>query len=701
MEVKLKAQDLISTQRRWYSSEALDSVYYKVPVKRRSKIGKIKDNCFCSRTRVWKVLTTLLPIIKFIEKYKTPNILGDFLSGLTATFLHLPQGLGFGILAGLQPINGLYTTFFPVLIYMFFGTSPHVSFGSNAVMALLTQTVVQREADSYLGSKTLHLISTINHSDESTGNNSSRYLQNNLEDIKVGVAMTASLLTGLILAGLGICRLGFLTRYMSVSFIGGFTTAAAIHIASSQVPKMLGIVVSPHSGAGKLVKMYIELFSNIELTVISELVIAVITIIILLIVKILINEKYKDRMKIPIPIDFIVVIIGTIVSYFGKFEEKFDVKVVGEIPSGFPMPKVPALHTASTMIMDCVVMAILSLAMTISLAKLTAKKHGISIDDNQELIAYGISNIGSSFFSCFPQATAPPRTMVLSNLGAKSTLNAIPTGIIILLIILWIGTLFESLPVAILAAMIIVAMKNLLMQFGDIPRLWRINKFDCIIWLITCSVSVLVDLDYGLIAGIGFSILSIVIQNQMASGKVIGYSDREDIFVDSKNRVHVIEISSIKIFQYQAPLHFANAENFRKILYSQVADAIKLKKTKEKDETVKVENQDVSEKGNKLKPSVRHIILDFQMVSNVDLSGINILTQVMKEYKAVDIQIYIVKCSSKITETLRAADFFESFPKENMLYDLADAVYVINSIKATDNNDNTTKKSDLSENTKL
>ncbi|CAC5369609.1 SLC26A5 [Mytilus coruscus] len=297
MEEKLKPQDLISIQRRRYSSETLDSVYYKVPVKRRSKIGKIKDNCFCSRARVWKVLTTLLPVIKFIQKYKRQNLPGDFLSGLTLSFLYLPQGLGVGIFAGLQPINGLYTNFFPVLIYMLFGTSPHVSFGSNVVMALLTQTVVQRETDRYLGSNTLHLISTMNYSDESAGNNSSPYLPNDLEDIKVGAAMAASLLTGLILAGLGICRLGFLTRYMSVSFIGGFTTAAAIHIASNQVPKMLGISVSSHSGAGKLVKIYIELFSNIKLTIISELVIAIITMILLLTVKILINERYKDRIK--------------------------------------------------------------------------------------------------------------------------------------------------------------------------------------------------------------------------------------------------------------------------------------------------------------------------------------------------------------------------------------------------------------------
>ena len=83
-------------------------------------------------------------------------------------------------------------------------------------------------------------------------------------EIKIGAAMTATLLTGLILFGLGFLRLGFLTRFMSISFIGGFTTAAAIHIASSQIPKLLGISVRSKSGPGRLVYMYIDLFSNIE-----------------------------------------------------------------------------------------------------------------------------------------------------------------------------------------------------------------------------------------------------------------------------------------------------------------------------------------------------------------------------------------------------------------------------------------------------
>lgn len=71
------------------------------------------------------------------------------ISGLSVGFLHLPQGLGFGLLASLSPVYGLYTSLFPILVYIIFGTSPHVSMGTNAVVALLTAAVVDREADIF------------------------------------------------------------------------------------------------------------------------------------------------------------------------------------------------------------------------------------------------------------------------------------------------------------------------------------------------------------------------------------------------------------------------------------------------------------------------------------------------------------------------------------------------------------------------
>ena len=107
----------------------------------------------CSRRCMQTGLLRFVPVLSLLKTYGWPNAIDDMTSGLSAGFLHLPQGLGFGLLASLNPIHGLYSSFFPVIVYMVFGTSPHVSMGTNAVVALLTAAIVDREAESYLLSK--------------------------------------------------------------------------------------------------------------------------------------------------------------------------------------------------------------------------------------------------------------------------------------------------------------------------------------------------------------------------------------------------------------------------------------------------------------------------------------------------------------------------------------------------------------------
>ncbi|XP_041366824.1 sulfate anion transporter 1-like [Gigantopelta aegis] len=146
----------------------------------------------------------------------------------------------------------------------------------------------------------------------------------------------------------------------------------------------------------------------------------------------------------PVPIDLILVIIATIISHFAEFERRFGIHVVGDIPSGMPVPRVPNLSVLGRIGQDSFIIAILAFAMTISMAKLCAALHDYEIDSNQELVAYGATNLLASFFQCFPMCVAPPRTMILSSLGARSTLNAIPAAIFILVVLLVAGHLFVS-----------------------------------------------------------------------------------------------------------------------------------------------------------------------------------------------------------------------------------------------------------------
>lgn len=664
--------------RQLYTHDGYSSKY---PVKEKRPFNfrdSIRRNV--SRKCILNQLLAYLPIISYIRKYKLREyILGDVLSGLTVSFLHLPMAMGFGILAGLRPINGLYGTFFPVLTYMLFGTSTYISFGSNAVMALLTQTVVNREATRYVDEMSAALNGTMPSDDE-------------IMDIKVRTAMACCFLSGLILAIMGILKLGVITTYLSVSFVGGFTTAAAIHIATSQVPKMFGIKVTAYAGAGKIVRTYVELFSKIGQTNPADIIICLLCMAVLLSVKKFINEKYRAKMFMPVPIDLIVVIIGTIISHFANFNEKFNVVIVGPIPSGFQVPELPRLTHVGDFASDAFVMAILSLAMSISMAKLCARKHGVPIDDNQELVAYGISNFVSGFFHSFPSATAPPRTMILSTLGARTTLNAIVTSVFMLLVILVIGQLFVSLPLSVLAAMIIISMKDLLMQYENLPRIWRVNKLDFVIWLSTNLVGVLVDLNYGIIVGVGISIFLVVLKDQCASGEIIALAEDEDVIVCSHDKVATTKFNGVKIFKIPSSFYFATAERIKGQVYKRVLNPKKFKAKPGAEVSLNVdvgsngENGHVTETKEEV-AEVEHrlhtLILDLSSVQYVDMAGIVMLQVLVKEYKEIEVAVYLAGVSPKVMHTLTAGDFFKDFEKHNVFYDVFDAVTSLCKAKVT------------------
>ncbi|XP_053392839.1 sulfate transporter-like [Mercenaria mercenaria] len=669
----------ISLTKQVYTLETFAEAYKDEGTKQ-TVFDSIKKSMRCSKKKAGKILGSYLPFVEFIRTYRLRQyILGDVLSGFTVSFMHLPQAMGFGILASLRPIHGLYSTFFPVLVYILFGTSPYISFGTNAVMALLTKEVVEREADSFVALF--------------TNTNASQPSEDEIMDVKVSASMACCVLVGIFLMGMGLLKLGIITTYLSVSFIGGFTTAAAFHIASSQVPTIFGIKVKTFAGAGKLVLMYIDLFSKITQTTFAEVIIAVICITVLLFVKMCINERYDYKLRMPIPIDLIVVVIGTIISHYATLEDCYNVKIVGEIPSGFTIPTLPNFDSASSFVSDAFVMAILSLAMSISMAKLCSDKHGLPIDDNQELIAYGACNFVSGFFYCFPSATAPPRTMILSSLGARTTLNAIATSVFFLLVILVIGQLFVSLPLSVLAAMIIVSMKELLLQYRNLPNVWKVNKYDFIIWVVTNSVSILIDLKYGIIAGVGISIFLTVVNDQLSTGHLIGLSQAEDIAVRYTDGKNMRETNGIKIFKIPTNLYFATAERmkfqiFRKVLnpkkYLEKMQQLETMAKIIDEETLVVKNSIFIENVGKptsacLDVKLKSLLLDCSMVNYIDMAGIAALQQVVREYKKVQVDVFLVAVTENVCATLEAGDFFKNFPKSKVFVDVFGAFSVLSS----------------------
>ncbi|XP_013393367.1 sulfate transporter [Lingula anatina] len=668
---------------------------------------KIAKNCTGSKDCVLKVLFTLFPFLNVLRTYKIREYLvGDIVSGLSVGVLHIAQGMGFGLLASLQPIHGLYSSFFPVLLYFIFGTSRHISFGTMALTAILVAEVVDREYPKFIDPMTLDSNLSLNATvDGGT-------MDDEILEVKVGIAMALTLLCGIIQVGMGIFRLGFVTTYLSDAFVGGFTTGAAFHITTSQVKTMLGLKIKGFSGPFMLILTYVEVFKNIAKTNILSLVISALCIIVIISVKICINQRFSHKLKVPIPIDLIIMIIMTLVSHFANLNANFGVAVIGSVPQGFPPPRVPPLEHAGNFAVESLVLAIVGFAISISMAKVFTVKYHYQLDNNQELLAYGLSNGISSFFRCFVSAVAPPRCMLHDSTGGKTMVHSVVSAILVFIVIMAISPLLVSVPKCVLASIIVAAMQKLLMQFEHLPALWRVSACDFFIWLVTWLAVVVLDISMGLGIGLGFSFITVVIRTQFAKGFTLTKTDGMDNFVSAQHYPEIKDLSSssIKIFQFQSALYFANVELFKDKLFKLVGKPEEEKTDGDVEREMKEVNGspvangkedevdgkgdvDSAQKEDGILTSVSSstesinqfvLIIDCARIVFIDSAGIKCLRLLYNEYKSLGITVFMAGCTEEVYLTLQNGNFFDTFPPSNVFMSLQDAYDMALSVETGD-----------------
>uniref|UniRef100_A0A8C3TGE2 Solute carrier family 26 member 3 n=1 Tax=Catharus ustulatus TaxID=91951 RepID=A0A8C3TGE2_CATUS len=383
--------------------------------------------------RVKKIALGLFPVVTWLPAYRFREwILSDIVSGINTGLVAVLQGLAFALLVNVPPSYGLYSAFFPVLVYFIFGTSRHISVGPFPVLSLMVGGVVTRLVP-----------------DNSTGNSNSTNTSA-IDNERVMVAASVTFLSGVIQLLLGIFQFGFIVIYLSQSLISGFTTAAAVHVLVSQLKFMFQL---PVPGFNKPFGIIYVSASQITNTNIADLVTSLIVLLIVFVVK-EINDRYKEKLPTPIPIELLVV---TLISYFVNFEEKFKVAVVGKLEEGFHAPVAPDAGILQKCIGDGFSIAIVGFAVAFSVAKVYSIKHDYPIDGNQDLIAFGLGNIVGGSFKGFASSTALSRSGVQESTGGKTQ----------------------------------------------------------VIWVVTFIAAVLLGLDIGLATAVAFQLLTVVIRSQL------------------------------------------------------------------------------------------------------------------------------------------------------------------------------------------
>ncbi|XP_067095221.1 solute carrier family 26 member 6-like [Osmerus mordax] len=479
--------------------------------------------------------------------------MGDIISGISVGIMHLPQGMAYALLASLPPVTGLYSSFYPVLVYIIFGTSRHVSIGTFSVVSVMVGSVTERLA---VNSKFM----TYN------GTNGTAVLDTAMQlAYRVQVASSLSLLVGIFQILLALVRFDFLATYLSVPLVGGYTTAAAIQVVLAQLKYIFGVEQPKFNGPLSQVYTFVNICSLLPKTNIGTLVTSLVTAPILIVVKEL-NDYYSKKLPLPIPIELIVVIGATIISYYTHLKENFHISVVGLIPSGMNAPVVPDLSLFPDLIGDAFAIAVVGYAVVISLGKTFGVKHGYKVDSNQELLSLGLSNSVGGFFQCYPISCSMARSLVQETTGGKTQVAGIFSCAFLLIIILKIGSLFEKLPKAVLSVIVFVNLKHMFEQFGDIPVLWRRNKIDLMVWVVTLVCTILLNLDLGLLASIVFAMLTVIFRSQLPRYSVLGHVPGTELYLDMDTYEEAKKIAGITIFQSSTALYYANEEFYKTAL---------------------------------------------------------------------------------------------------------------------------------------
>ena len=225
------------------------------------------------------------------------------------------SGMGYSLIANVPPVHGIYSSFFPALMYTLLGTSRHSAVGPFAIVSgVMTGNIVIAVQEQLKNEDLIEKFTNID------------------------IAIVLSFTIGVYLFLAALFRLDFISNYLSEQLISGFSTSASIYVFTSQLKYLLGLDLKSHSGILAMLRTWYDAFSQIHKANFVTIGISCICLVILLFFKLYVNEKLKKfGIKTPFPIDLLVVIGGTVASHFLQLSKNYDVHTVGHIQRGYDL----------------------------------------------------------------------------------------------------------------------------------------------------------------------------------------------------------------------------------------------------------------------------------------------------------------------------------------------------------------------------
>ncbi|MBG0785485.1 MAG: SulP family inorganic anion transporter [Anaerolineaceae bacterium] len=458
--------------------------------------------------------------VKLINRYFKGKFRADLTAGLTVGMVVIPQSMAYAVIAGVNPVYGLFTAIIPTIIGAFFGSSPFLITGPTNPTALVTASVLLGYVDR--------------------GN-------------YVEYVLALSVLAGLFKLLFGLLKLGSLTRYLSNSVLVGFLSAAGVLIIAGQFGNLLGLTLPRSSNLWSIIVNLVSHFSEINYLTLS---VSAVSIAVMLILRKL-NPK--------LPAGLITVALTGIAVYLTGLAEN-GVRLVDAfglpeyIQLTFHIPEITLSEIPSLLVPGAAV-ALFGLMETVSITKAMSQMTGDRPDPSREMVGQGLASLTGGFFHCMPSSGSPSRTVINVVSGAKTRLSAVFSGLSVLLFILAASRLIGYIPMAALGAVVIVSSAGLI-NLKLIRMTWQSGMQSRIVMSLTFFAALILPLDYAIFVGILASILIFLGESSRINLSYIS-ADESGQFLELPLEAIKSQGSQIIIVNVEGDLYFAAVEGLQ------------------------------------------------------------------------------------------------------------------------------------------
>ncbi|MDO3634978.1 SulP family inorganic anion transporter [Mycolicibacterium arseniciresistens] len=550
--------------------------------------------------------STLVPGLRPLLNYQRGWLRGDILAGVTVAAYLVPQVMAYATVAGLPAVAGLWAALVPLAVYAFLGSSRQLSVGPESTTALMTATAL---APLVVGDP-------------------ARYA--------VLAAVMAVLVGGFCLLG-GLLRLGFLADLLSRPVLIGYMTGVAVIMIGGQLGKVTGVTVE----GAEFVDQVRSFVTGAAGAHWPTIILATAVLVMLLAI---------GRVAPKFPGALVAVLSATAAVVVFALESR-GIRVVGEIPAGLPTPSVPVIPAADllAMLIPAAGIAVVAFSDNALTARTFAARKGESIDANAELRALGICNVATGLTHGFPVSSSGSRTALGDAVGSRTQVYSLVALASVVAVMFFGRGLLENFPTAALGALVVFAALRLI-DVAEFRRLGRFRRSELLLALATTAAVLGFGVLYGVLVAIALSILDLLRRvarpHDGVLGLVPGVAGMHDLddYPDAK------PVPGLMVYRYDAPLFFANAEDFRQRALAAVA-----------------------ENAEGVGP-IEWFVLNAEANVEVDLTAVDALDQLRRDLETRGIVFAMARVKQDLRELLDAAGLVEKIGEDRIFMTLPTAV---------------------------